>query len=154
MQRVRYNITLHPLAKRDRQVEWDGMIFCRGWGGDSARLTVFVIEAKTRVTYKAVQSMTDRVNKTRRILEEMRTWDRNCRPSVGHGEAFRQCAADVLADVGGYDRIEVRSCLGFFKGSRSRDLEKVAGEHDIATVRRNDSTMSTVLFPYPVPAME
>lgn len=141
------NQALCRKRKSGKGVEWDGYIFCRNSSTPSS-MTVFVIEAKSRVTDNAVKMIGKRVNRTIEILSEVREWgsstDRATRES---SQAFQMQAARLLSAMGGCEDVLVRPCIGFFRGSKSQALEERALALGIITVRRAMSQACTIRFP-------
>lgn len=137
------------MRKRDSGVEWDGYIFCRN-RSSPASMTVYVIEAKSRVTDNAVDKIGDRVARTVKILREAREWDGANRTTQGVSEAFQEQATRLLSVMGGCEDVDVKPCIGFFRGDRSQDLEERAGNLGIVTVRKDVGNICTVRIPFRV----
>ena len=128
------NQVLYGRRKRDRGVEWNGYIFCRNVSIPSS-MTVFVIEAKSRVTDTAIDKISLRVGRTVEILREVREWDRTNRTREGVSEAFQTQAMRLLSVMEGCEEVIVKPCMGFFRGGRSQALEERAWALGIVTVR-------------------
>jgi hypothetical protein len=141
--------TLYRRRKRDSGVEWDGYIFCRNCSLP-AGMTVFVIEAKSRVTDTAVDKIGDRVARTVQIFREAKEWDRTNRTTQGVSEVFQEQATRLLSVIGDCEDVDVKPCIGFFRGNRSKDLEERAGNQGIVTVRKGVTNICTVRFPFRV----